>query len=345
MATFFELSVTDRRDALGAASERTGRPAQLLEKDIMVVWALRTLFGSEHGPHLSFKGGTSLSKVYRLINRFSEDIDITYDIRQLLADLAIPDDGIPPTKSQGRKWTERVRAELPKWIGESVVPLFIAAATADGVKLSLRQEENDRLYLDYEPIYSSISYIRPSVMLEFGARSTGEPVSKNEVRCDAEAGLEGVELPVATAVRAMQIGRTFWEKATAAHVYAAQKSLKGDRFSRHWHDLHYIANSEYFEEAVSDLDLAMKVAVHKSFFFAEKDQNDVVIDYVAAVNGDIRLVPDGDALNALRADYSAMEAAGILEADAPTFDAVMESCARIQDRINGVEPSATAAGP
>lgn len=71
---FFKHSLKDRRDALGYAAEQIGRPASILEKDIMVVWALGVLYGSEHGDSLSFKGGTSLSKVYRLIDRFSEDM-------------------------------------------------------------------------------------------------------------------------------------------------------------------------------------------------------------------------------------------------------------------------------
>jgi len=57
----------------------------LLEKDVWVVWALNTVFVAPFGPHLTFKGGTSLSKAYGLIQRFSEDVDLTYDVRQLVS--------------------------------------------------------------------------------------------------------------------------------------------------------------------------------------------------------------------------------------------------------------------
>ena len=84
---FLHLSEGDRKDALEVAASKLGRPAHLLEKDIWVVWALRTLFEAPIGEHLVFKGGTSLSKAYRAIRRFSEDVDVTYDIRAIAPDL------------------------------------------------------------------------------------------------------------------------------------------------------------------------------------------------------------------------------------------------------------------
>lgn len=71
---FLTLSKDDRREALAVAADRTGRPIHLLEKDVWVVWTLQTLFSSKLGEHLVFKGGTSLSKAYGVIKRFSEDV-------------------------------------------------------------------------------------------------------------------------------------------------------------------------------------------------------------------------------------------------------------------------------
>jgi len=81
---FLRLSATDRSEALKVAADRCRRPAHLLEKDVWVVWALAGLYGSSLGEHLVFKGGTSLSKAYKVIQRFSEDVDLTYDIRAFL---------------------------------------------------------------------------------------------------------------------------------------------------------------------------------------------------------------------------------------------------------------------
>ena len=91
----------------------SGRPAYLLEKDVWVVWSLATLFSGPLGVPLVFKGGTSLSKAYGAIRRFSEDVDLTYDIRELAPELVRDHgDALPPNRSQERKWTKVVREAL-----------------------------------------------------------------------------------------------------------------------------------------------------------------------------------------------------------------------------------------
>jgi hypothetical protein len=99
---FLQLSAEDRRDALGVAADRSGRPTHLLEKDVWVVWALATLYAAPLGEHLVFKGGTSLSKAYHVIRRFSEDVDLTYDIRAIAPDL-VGDNGEGCRKPEARK--------------------------------------------------------------------------------------------------------------------------------------------------------------------------------------------------------------------------------------------------
>ncbi len=101
---FLALSKDDRREALAVAAARTGRPIHLLEKDVWVVWTLETLYSSKLGEHLVFKGGTSLSKAYGAIRRFSEDIDLTYDIRALAPDLVGDnDEALPKTRSEEKR--------------------------------------------------------------------------------------------------------------------------------------------------------------------------------------------------------------------------------------------------
>jgi Nucleotidyl transferase AbiEii toxin, Type IV TA system len=101
LSPFFSLPTGDRREALEYARDQTGRPAHLLEKDIWVVWTLRALFESPLSVDLTFKGGTSLSKAYKIIDRFSEDIDLTYDIRKLLPDLIGDGSELPPSPCRG----------------------------------------------------------------------------------------------------------------------------------------------------------------------------------------------------------------------------------------------------
>ena len=100
---WFAVSAADQAEALEVAAGRSGRPAHLLEKDIWVVLALGVIYGSPLENSLTFKGGTSLSKVYKVIDRFSEDIDLTYDIRHLVPDLLRAGDPIPVSSSQEKK--------------------------------------------------------------------------------------------------------------------------------------------------------------------------------------------------------------------------------------------------
>src|SRR5476651_305291 len=117
MPEFFQLSATERLDALDAVADASGLLPHLLEKDISVVWALRHLFSGPYAEHLVFKGGISLSKAYGVIRRFSENVDLTYDIRAIASDLVgDADTPLPRTKSQAKKWSTEIRARLADWV-------------------------------------------------------------------------------------------------------------------------------------------------------------------------------------------------------------------------------------
>jgi hypothetical protein len=336
---WFQLSRRDRAEALEVASAQSGRPAHLLEKDIWVVWTLAALYESPVGKALTFKGGTSLSKVYRLIDRFSEDVDLTCDVRELVPDLLRNGNPIPATGSQEKKIASAVRARLPGWIEANVTPALRAALEATGEKatLTVSGKENEKLVLAYPALKTGAGYAAANVQLEFGARATGEPHRVHSVDCDIAASIPNVIFPTAKPL-VMAAERTFWEKATAMHVYCLQGKLRGERYSRHWYDLAAIAASSHYADALADRELALQVAEHKSAYFAEKDAFGEKIDYFRAVAGAIALVPKGEAFTALRRDYSAMLEDGLLTLEAPRFVEVMDRCREIETRINAVTP-------
>jgi hypothetical protein len=331
---FLHLPAGDRREALSVAADRSGRPAHLLEKDVWVVWALSTLYGSSLGEHLVFKGGTSLSKAYGIIRRFSEDVDLTYDIRTLAPDL-VGDNGeaLPKTRSEEKRWTSEVRKRLPQWVADAAQPV-VAAALAEGSLAAAIRVESEKLFIDYEATTAGSGYVAPSVMLEFGARSTGEPASHRDVVCDAADLVDGVDFPTARP-RVMHAERTFWEKATAIHVFCLQERLRGERFARHWHDVVRLDEAGVAEAAFADRNLANAVARHKGMFFAEKAADREPIDYAVAINGGLQLVPHGEALQALGDDYARMVDDGLLLDDAESFEALMARCADMASRANG----------
>ena len=330
---YFQLSSKDKADALNVAATISGRPPHLLEKDIWVVWSLAALFESSFGSHLVFKGGTALSKAYKVIRRFSEDVDITYDIRALAPQLVgnAPNgiDAIPPSRSQEKKWSDGIRRELlPAWLRDHAHPLIAEKLTAVGTATSRVTE--DCIFIDYEPATPASSYALPRVKLEFGARSSGEPSSVIPVRCDIEGLISGVEFPVA-APRVMNLTRIFWEKATAAHVYCLQgEPGLSERFSRHFHDLARLDEAGHLPEALAAKDVADAVAVHKAAFFAEKDSAGNRIDYMQAIHGDLTLVPTASAFDALKRDYQRMIEDGLLFDEAESFETLMSRCATNQ---------------
>ena len=333
--SWFSLSSTEQREALEVAAASTGRPAHLLEKDIWVVWTLAAIYESDLAPKLTFKGGTSLSKVYRIIDRFSEDIDLTYDVRHLVPDLLKGGNPIPPTASQAKKITDGVRDRLPEWIDTSVRPILESALSRDalGASMSLAGSARNTLVLAYPPTRKGTGYAPATIQLEFGARATGEPNERRAVICDAAEAIKDVVFPTAMPL-VMQAERTFWEKATAAHVYSLQGKLGGNRYSRHWYDLAALHLAGYADKAISNPALRNDVAIHKSMFFRETDSAGNRIDYQKAVSGWMQIVPAGDALASLRADYTAMLEDGLLSSRQPTFDEVIGTCLLLQDRIN-----------
>lgn len=329
---FLSLPGDEQCEALEFAAARSGRPAHLLEKDVWVVASLAALFGSPLGEHLVFKGGTSLSKAYSIIRRFSEDVDLTYDIRALAPDLVgESEQALPSSRAEERRWSEHIRKRLPAWVGESALPT-LAKALAEAGAGALARAEGDKIFIAYQPSSGRSDYVRPEIMLEFGARATGEPNTLRDVACDASAWLDTLTFPTARP-RVMRPERTLWEKATAAHVFCLQQRLRGERFARHWHDLSRLDEAGVAATAFADQALAQAVARHKTMFFAENDASGAKIDYGAAVAGGLCLVPEGRAGSALARDYEAMIKDGLLLDDEP-FEQLMEKCRSMQERAN-----------
>ena len=331
---YLRLPAKDRRAALEVAAGRSGRSAHLLEKDVWVVEALRGLFGAPFGGDLAFKGGTSLAKAYGAIRRFSEDIDITYDIRALAPELTVGagEDVLPPTRSQEKRWTREIRERLAAWVEERARPALEERLDGSGSEARIRAA-GDRLHVAYEPLFGPGGFVRPEVMVEFGARSTGEPREVRPVSCDAAEHLRELTFPEARP-SVLLAERTFWEKATAIHVFCLQERRRGERLSRHWHDLVRLDDAGIAAKAFADRALAQAVARHKTVFFPEKDAAGGRIDYEAAVSGGLRLVPEGPAWDVLADDYRRMMEDGMLLDDGELFEEIMERCAGVEDRAN-----------
>jgi hypothetical protein len=260
---FLQLASSERREALNVAAAASGRPLHLLEKDVWLVWALDVLFRAPFADHLVFKGGSSLSKAYGIIKRFSEDVDLTYDIRALAPDLVKPSaEPLPANRSQEKRWSKEIRTRLPLWISGQVVPALRNALAEQKLPAEI-SVDGEKAFIEYDRLAKGSGYTRPAVMLEFGARSTGEPSEQRPVRCDAAEYVTGVIFPTANP-RVMRAERTFWEKATAVHVFCEHGEFRGgDRFARHWHDLSRLDRAGIADEALADHSLALPRTVQE----------------------------------------------------------------------------------
>ncbi len=329
-----DLSDTDRRSALDVVASAEGSSAHLLEKDVWVVVALDALFSTSFSKYLTLKGGTSLSKAWGAISRFSEDVDITFDIRAFAPDLVEGADSevLPKTRSQEKRWTRLIRTRLADWIQDQALPAVSKKLLESGFNASV-SAEGDCLFIDYQQLYRESDFVLPRVKIEFGARSTGEPHITKPVMCDAAAHLPDLVFPE-TRPTVMIAERTFWEKATAIHVFCRQQRRRGERLSRHWCDLVQLDESGIVKNALADQELALSVAKHKAMFFRENDVEREPIDYQAAVSGNLQLVPDDAALEVLRDDYTKMLDVGMLLDVGEPFEVLMEQCSEIEKRAN-----------
>lgn len=332
---FHLLPDDDRSDVLELAAGLSGQRAYLLEKDIWVVNTLRALFKAPFRDDLVFKGGTSLSKAHQMIRRFSEDVDITYSIRAIIPEWVGEEgiDPIPPSRSQEKRWTCKIRSRLAEWIREQALPAIRKELDQAGSPVQY-QVDNDRINVAYAPLFpDDYGFVTPVVVMEFGARSTGEPHTSLPVQCDAAAHLPDVEFPSARPA-VMLAERTFWEKATAMHVFCKRERFRGDRLARHWHDLVRLDDAGISKNALADRALALSVARHKATFFREKDTAGNWIDYEAAVSGGLELVPTGSAFEVLARDYANMIRGGMLFGDEIPFEELVERCANLQAQAN-----------
>lgn len=333
MADWSALPDQDRKELLLLAAAESGRAPAILEKDAWVVWALGWIGRSPWASDLVFKGGTSLSKVHRAIERFSEDIDLTYDIRRLLPDLAGEQgDPLPASVSQAKKWSGIAREELVTWLTRDFVLALDAEATAIGVRI---EQDGDSVYLHYpSAVGDAPDYLRTAVKLEFGGRATGEPAEWSAIQTDvAETLPEHAALMPQANVRTMATARTFWEKVTAMHVHCAQTRAPAERFARHWYDVASLHRAGLADAAIPDAALARKVVEYKQLFFVPTKSYGEV-SYSDCVQGRLRVQPvDGQAA-LLREDYEAMLDAGYLWGWQPSWAEVMESIIDLQARIN-----------
>lgn len=344
-AAFREVIVAseaERQDLFLTAATRLGTAVQNVEKDFWVCWTLDALFNGlkPGGPRLLFKGGTSLSKGYGLIARFSEDIDITV----FRDDLGMFGSLEELAELSGKKRAARIdaikaacQAHIQGPLRNDLAAIAKEAGGGDG---TLRVEPDDgdpegqSLLLWYPTVLAAgDGYVRPAVKIEAGAKSALDPHRPVAVAPYVTADLPAALDLTVSGVTTVDPERTFWDKVIILHGlcrwYERRGELRGggQRVSRHYYDVHRLLASSIGILAAADLSMAADCARHARMFFNRPD-----LDLATAVPGTFVLVPNGGMIADLRRDYAAM-ATMIFEV-VPDFEEVMETIARFEAAVN-----------
>lgn len=332
--TFFQLPADERRLYIEQAAVRWNGSAVLLEKDFWVCWLLGMLFESEFAGSLVFKGGTSLSKVFRVIERFSEDIDLSLSPEFL----NLPEAGT--SRNQANKWMTRAEAACGAAVRDQIAPALEAGAEEvlgkrDGGWFEFLNDPHTHSpvllfhYPSSQP--AGFEYLRRSVKLEFGSLTDQQPAGRHEVRPWIADILPEVFPDWRCEVVALEVERSFWEKATILHAEYHRPADKPmpDKFSRHYADTAALARHPAASQAIDQHDLRERVVAWKGQFFGSSWAN-----YDQAKPGTFRLLPTAGRLPALRRDYEAMR--DMYLSEPPSFDDVLATLADLEQRINHV---------
>lgn len=332
MTEFLRLPQSEQHEIIYTVSSRTGLSLQAVEKDIWLCWVLNELFKTQSSIRLAFKGGTSLSKVFGAIQRFSEDVDVTLDFMDLFPTSGV--DPFDPALSKGalKRYSDQLKEALRKHVQEVIAPRLSAALhsiTSSGGMLTVN-DEGDLLKLQFPTALKSDQGFRGNwILVEFGGRNTTLPSGPHRIEAIAASYIADVKFPVAD-VTTLAPERTFWEKATLIHVECnRQRPTTPERLSRHWYDLYMLAGNEIGRSAMADRALLEDVVkVKKVFFNASYAHYDACLEYR------FQLVPSAALLTQLENDYLAMIASGMFTAPPSEFREIMARLKQLEDSIN-----------
>jgi len=321
MNNYFNLSEEQKRMVISQTANKIGLPVQAVEKDLWVTIILQIVFTLPFADKLVFKGGSSLSKVWNLIQRFSEDIDLALDrsVFGYEGDL---------TKNQLKK----LRKESSLFVRDTFFNALQEALTSCGISNLCQAEaepngkgddtypEPRKIHIRYKSLFAErLSYLLPEVMLEVGARSLIEPTETTKVK-----SMISENFPINTTIIDSSIitalpQKTFLEKAFLLHeLFSTNGGVIADRKSRHLYDLEKMMDIEFARKAITDDKLWNTIHHHREVFTHMKD-----VDYTPDIRDQICLVPPRNIIDEWRKDYEAMQAA-MIYGKSLKFDRLLE---------------------
>lgn len=330
MTKFLTLTKEQRAAVFERVGASVGLPMQAVEKDFWVTVILQTVFSLPVAQHLIFKGGTSLSKAWGLISRFSEDIDLAVNPIALGAaegDL---------TKKQIKK----LRKASSLFVSEQLTPMLCAKINEMEMSAFLNIEaqpngegdntypEPRQIYIRYQSVFEKpLTYLRPDVVLEVSARSLIEPAMPTHVSCilaDYIPIQPACDAVVHTAIPA----KTMVEKMFLLHELFSVPGhgTRAERKSRHLYDLYQMMQQDFAQEAITNDALWESIRHHREVFTSVQG-----VDYSGDVRQRICLLPREDIVAIWQSDYETMRTS-MIHGSAPTWDELIEQITILQNK-------------
>lgn len=332
MRNIAKIPSKDREALFRNTAAKMGMNEAIIEKDFWVCYMLDYLFHRcAWRDNFAFKGGTSLSKAYGLIERFSEDIDLILDWRVLGYGINEPWEKRSNTKQDIFNKEANTRAEC--FLRDTFLPAItddLTAELGDAVKCFIDKDDPQTVKIAYPNSFSDISILQ-EIRLEIGALAAWTPVKMATIMPYAAQEYGRLFAQPTTEILTVMPERTFWEKVTILHREAFREESRPfpTRYSRHYYDLYRMMQSEVEYNALADNDLLTRVVEFKDKFYRCPWAR-----YDLAKRGTMRLMPPDYNLDKLRDDYEHMQ--NMLFGTKPSFDEVMDGILALEKKINQI---------
>ena len=330
MRQFAKLSDEERKEVITAVSLSMGLRPDIIEKDFWVCFMLDYLFHDcKYCDAFVFKGGTSLSKSYHVIKRFSEDIDIVLDWRRIIAEDDNPWDDRSKTKQD--QYNKLINAKAIEFYKTELVPCINKDISEIlGGKIWVEIDTDDEMVINfYYPQLFEVDYLRDKVRLEIGPLAEWLPSHVTTIESFVSEKYPKLFEKQATDVLTIDAERTFWEKLTILHKMAKfpEGKVLPARYARHLYDVYCMFNSWIKESAFERKELLEKdVAFKQKFYYAKSSH------YETATLSEISLIPADHILSAVKEDYAAMK--NMIYGDCPEFDVILICLEKLQEEIH-----------
>jgi len=327
MKDFIKLSKKDKLNIFNQTSERSGLPSSAVEKDWWVTLSLNIIFSLPYSNQIVFKGGTSLSKAWDLIERFSEDIDLVIDRTHLGFEGVLSKTQVKKLRKAsysfiGTEFYEDINNELIK-LGVSDYELVVQET---------KNTDTDPLIIElrYESLTEESEYLKPRVLIEVGARSLMEPVDNKSIISVVSS--EFRELPFAEkeiTIPVVSPKRTFLEKIFLLHeeFQKETKFIRVERMSRHLYDLEKLMDTTHGIEALKDIELYDTIVEHRKNFNAIRG-----VDYANHTPQSINIVPPEETIKDWEKDYKTMQES-MFYGSTISFNKLMERITELNTRV------------